>query len=768
MASPFEIWRSMASPFKTWRIKDLANQSLLDQSLTVNRIFRYINVAFLALMSITAALAYWFLYRALPQTTGSVDAPVAAAATVTRDSLGVPHIRAATLDDVLFLQGYVTAQDRLWQMDALRRKAAGELAEFAGPRALGADQKTRALRLRRSAEEQSGKLPPADRAALAAFARGVNHFIETHRDAPPVEFRILGYDPRPWTIADSMLCGLEMYRSLTTTHDDDILKATMLQGVPDPAKVNFLFPPRSGGETQPGSNAWVVAGQRTATGKPILANDPHLQFGWPSTWYAVHLTAPGLDAAGVALPGLPGVIIGHNDRIAWGVTNLHFDVQDLYLENFDPNTGRYQFRNSIEQARLEREVIAVKGAPNQEMRVWVTRHGPVVPVGARLAALRWTAYEGYQYPFLELNQARNWQQFRKALSRFPGPGQNFVYADTDGNIGYQATGLLPLRHFDGSTPVPGAGGQFEWGGFIPFEDLPTAFNPPNGMIVTANQNPFPANYKHPVAGSFAPHYRSAQIRALLGERNGLTPQDMLAIQKDVYSAFTHFLAREIAAAHTRRKVTNPKLAEPIQLLKEWNGQMDKDQAAPLIATLTYQQLRKAAGDAAAPGRGALYEHQMAPAAIERLLRERPAGWFKDYDQVILKAFADAVEEASKLQGAEARLWAYGAYNRLLLSHPVLGEAPWVANWFRIGPERMSGSSTTVKQTTPALGPSMRFVADLANWDHSLLNLTLGQSGQPLSRHFRDQWTRYYAAESYTTPFRNPQGDVLRFVPSAKP
>ena len=392
-----------------------------------HRIFRYINIVFWILLVAAAGAAYWFAYRVLPQTSGTVQAPVSARVTIARDALGVPHISAANEADAYFAQGYVEAQDRLFQMDGLRRLAAGDLSEIAGPGALELDRDSRRLRMRRMAEAAYASLPAQDRAPLEAYARGVNHFLRTHLHTLPVEFTLLGYSPRPWSVVDTILIGLHMYRDLTTTWKDEILKRDML-AAGDRAKVNFLFPARSGGELQPGSNAWAVSGAHTASGKPILCNDMHLEYSIPGIWYMVHLRAPGLDVSGVSLPGTPAVIVGHNQRIAWGVTNLHFDVQDLYIENFDPNTGRYLYRGQWEQARQEREIIPVKGARPVEMPLWVTRHGPLYIDDAKEhLALRWAAAEPgiFQFPFPELNRADNWQEFTRALARYPGSGAEF-------------------------------------------------------------------------------------------------------------------------------------------------------------------------------------------------------------------------------------------------------------------------------------------------------------------------------------------------------
>ena len=295
------------------------------------------------------------------------------------------------------------------------------------PAALESDREARRLRIRRLAEQAYITLPAADRAALAAYARGVNAFIDSHLGNLPLEFTLLGYQPRPWSAVDSLIVSLHMFRTLTTSWRDDILKSSMLaQG--DARKVNFLFPVRTGAEPQPGSNAWALAGSRTASGKPLLSNDPHLEYSLPGIWYMTHLQAPGMDAVGVTVPGLPGIVIGHNQRIAWGMTNLEFDVQDLYIEKLDDRTGRYLFRGQVEQARREIEVIRVKGQRPVELPIWVTRHGPIFAAeGNQRLALRWIAADAgiMQYPVLDIDRAQNWQQFTAALTRYPGPGAEF-------------------------------------------------------------------------------------------------------------------------------------------------------------------------------------------------------------------------------------------------------------------------------------------------------------------------------------------------------
>lgn len=714
----------------------------------------------------TALVAvYWFFWRPLPQTSGKLEAPVTQRVTVIRDHLGVPTIRAANEGDLLFAQGYVTAQERMWQMDGLRRFSAGELAEIIGPGGLELDRESRKLRMRHIAEQIYTELHPNDRAQFAAYARGVNHYLNTHKGRYSFEFAILGYDPRPWSVIDSILVGLYMYRNLTTSYPEKLVKRTLLQGG-DPEKVKFLFPLRAGsemipgGDVQPGSNAWAVSGAHTVSGKPLLSNDMHLEYSIPGIWYMTALQAPGLHVVGVSLPGVPGVIVGHNEQIAWGVTNLHFDVQELYTEKLDSASGRYLFKGQIEQAQLERETIRVKGQPAAEFRHWVTRHGPlIIDSPDEHIALKWSAAQpgNFQFPFLEIDRAKNWAAFTAALTRFPGPGQNFVYADRAGNIGYHATGKLPVRrNYAGDLPVDGSSGEFEWDGYIPFEQLPSAYNPPSGYIVTANQNPFHADAGLTVTGIFASPYRSNQIRDMLRAKAKLAPEDSLRIQKDVYSGFTHWFARQLTEAADRKQVNNPVLHDVLPMLKDWNGQMEKDKAAPFVATVAFQHFRRAMANVASPGNGSAYETQMSVSAVARLLRERPSGWFADYDEALVRALADAVDECRRMQGSAVNKWFYGRYLQLAVNHPIGHQLPLVAPYFDIGPVPMSGGSTTVKQTTTRLGPSERFNADLANWDNSLLNVPIGQSGHVLSRHYKDEWNAYYAGSSFPLLFDKPE------------
>ncbi len=698
-------------------------------------------------------------------------APVASEARVERDRLGVPHIAAASIEDALFAQGYVTAQDRLWQMDSLRRLAAGELAEIAGKGALTLDLRARQLRMRWLAERWAAALPPAQRTLLAAYARGVNFFLEQNLRRLPPEFTLLGYAPRPWRIADTLLCALEMNRTLSGQWEHDLLKHRMARAG-DRALVDQLFPPRLGTEPLPGSNAWAVSGSRTTSGKPLLANDPHLPWTQPATWHLVHLRAPGLNAAGAALPGIPGVIIGHNDRIAWGITALQFDNMDLYFEKLDVRTGRYEHQGRQAQALRAVERIAVKGEKPVETALWITVHGPVVAEeeGAPLA-LAWSAAQdgGSEFSILDLNRARNWQAFREALRRLPGPNINVLYADVDGNTGWQVTGRLPVREgFDGTEPADGSSGRFDWKGFVPFEELPSYFNPKNGILVSANQNPFPRNTPYTVSGFFSSPDRALQITARLDRKPKFAPAGMLALQGDVYSALHHGLARAAADAVHRRGDSNEAAQAGARLLAGWDGQMRRDSAAAFLAHLLYQHLRRAIGERASPKYGAAYRTFLAPGVVARIVRERRREWFEDFDLLLANSLADAVEEGRRMQGRDPGKWRYGLANRVSLPHPVMGRIPWLGRYFNFGPAEMDGGATSVRAVTQAYGPSMRFVADLSDLDSSRIVIPTGVSGHRFSGHYGDQWQTYLNGGAFRLEFARIEArETLRLIPDAR-
>ncbi|MFN0104543.1 MAG: penicillin acylase family protein [Bryobacteraceae bacterium] len=720
------------------------------------KLLQSINLLIAVFIVALLGAVYWFAWRPLPQQSGSITAPISKPVGVQRDALGVPHIIAETAEDLYFAQGFVTAQDRFWQMESFRRLAAGELSEVAGPATLESDREFRLLRTSRLAQLRAQSVAGEDRAVLAAYARGVNHYLETHANRLPLEFALLGYKPRPWRIEDTLLVGLMMHQSLSNTYKHDLTREAMYEKG-DPAKIAQLFPDRTGSEHQPGSNAWAVSGAHTSSGKAALANDMHLAWSLPGVWYMTHLQGAGVNVTGVTVPGVPAIVVGRNEHIAWGITNLGFDVQDLYI----PASNR---------ALLERDRIAVKGASGEPFQQMVNAHGPIFNgPGGKPVALRWIAAENapFRIGLVKLNRARNWLEFRDALREFPGAASNIAYADKEGNVGLQVTGTLPIRTGCNGQRVSPAG-SCEWQGFIPFDELPSFYNPAGGRIVTGNQNPFPENYPYSVSGNFAPHYRANRILDELTRKEEWTPEEMVNLQADIYSPFSHFLAQQITAAWDRRKATNPDLKDAIELLRAWNGEMRSDSPTPAIATYTANHLRRSIAAKASNIPTVEWEPFIYFAVIENLLRARPAGWLADWDHELLRALQEGVEEGARRQGKDVRKWRWGEYNKLTIANPIIRNIPWVSGYFQIGPTGVGGSSTTVKQTTVRMGPSMRMVVDFGDPRGGLLNVSIGQSGHPLSSHFKDQWDAHANATSF--PLHFPSGwqtkATLTLAPSA--
>ncbi|MGH9618996.1 MAG: penicillin acylase family protein [Bryobacteraceae bacterium] len=764
-----------------------------------SRLVRIINVTLVVVAALIAFAVYWYAVRPLPKTSGQIQAPIGAAAQIERDARGVPHIEAASWQDAIFLQGYVTAQDRLWQMDTMRRLGRGHLAEVFGRKALNADERSRRMRMGALAEAAEARLRPQDRALFAAYARGVNDYIDTHHDDYSLKFSLPGhaYDPRPWRISDSLTIALDMYRDLTDFSHFDFDKGRYFANAINPAKAHVLFPAVEGGFVSPGSNAWAVSGAHTADGKPMLANDPHLDYSIPGIWYLVQLKAPGLDVSGATIPGVPSVILGHNAQIAWGATNLESDAMDLYTEQIDDRTGRYVFQDKPEQARLDRQMIGVRGGNPVQLDTWITRHGPVVAhKNGKSFSMKWTAAYGFGFPFFDIDRAQNWKQFRKALENFWGPAQNFIYADRAGNIGYQAAGKIPIREgFGSGAPLDGSSGKFEWSGYIPFDKLPSIYDPKSGMLATSNQDPFPRDYPYTVDGSYADTYRVNQVRALLAAKKKLTVGDMLAIQKDVYSAFDSFVAHQALAAVAKCGSKNKLVKEAVRVLHGWNGQMGKNQAAPMIAELLYNRMADwltksllkpdaakrilkeewpfggggQSGTRSARSLAAFTPDIIPrPAVVQKLLETRPQGWVphNNWDAWLVARLAAALELGRQAQGTPVSHWKWGGLLQWKLVQPVGNSIPFAAQFFNIGPAPMSGSSTTVKQTTTVLGPSERMVADMGSLDNSVQNLVAGESGNVASGHYKDQWPAYYRGTSFPMQFNHIDAkQVLHVRPS---
>jgi penicillin amidase len=775
-------------------------------------------LAIVLLLAGTVFYLWLVAHSALPQLDGRLQINgLSAPVTVTRDGHGVPAIEATSLDDLFFAQGYVTAQDRLWQMDVMRRFGSGELSEILGGDTLKLDREQRILGLRAAAKKSIEVASQRDREFFEAYARGVNAFIGTHRNRLPIEFRILHYGPKPWLAEDSVVIANSMVKDLNYHYFYDALDREKILARLGPELTADLYVNRSWHDRPPtvmredlnepqatagdsddqddsdddspdnsvtqkfpssapeglpvnGSNDWVVSGSHTVTGKPLLSNDMHLGHQMPNLWYEAHLHSGSLDVAGVTLPGMPYVVVGHNQRIAWGFTNVGPTVTDVFIENFNAQ-GAYQTPTGWVQPEHRVEVIHVKGKPDVTVEVKITRHGPVitelVPGETRPLALRWTLYDGFRMPFFDVNTAQNWEEFRRAFSQLDMPGQNVVYADVDGNIGYQTTGKVPIRAAgDGSLPVSGADNAHEWTSYIPFEKLPSIYNPPSGIVGTANGRITPDGYPNSISMEWEAPWRTARIYHVLESGRQFSAADMLALETDVHSEADLFAAERFVYAVDHASKPSARSKQAAELMRGWDGRMVASAAAPTIAENSIRELRRlllepklgsAPADAAKEDEGLswkTYSWEMRSVWLENILLHRPKRWlpekYPNYDELLAAAVEAAVSGAATPQDLAS--WRWGAFNAVDIEHPVLGKIPLIKRWSAPGVQEQSGSGYTVKAVTRHHGPSERFTANLADLDQSTLNIVTGQGGNFLSPYYMDQWKAWYEGTTFALPF----------------
>ena len=787
---------------------------------TAVRILLWLLLILVLLVAGIAAYAYYVAHSALPQLDGRLQVKgLSAAVKVTRDGHGVPAIEAATPEDLFFAQGYVTAQDRLWQMDVMRRFGAGELSEILGEDTLKIDREQRILGLRAAAGKSLALASPRDRSYFDAYARGVNAFIEAHGNALPIEFRILKYRPKPWQAEDSIVIANQMVKDLNYYYIPDTLAREKVLAKLGPELAGDLYVNRSWHDRPPtvmredlneqnnqndsdddddddsgpdnsvtehrgaveiwaqgapeavnGSNDWVVSGAHTVTGKPLLSNDMHLGHQMPNLWYEAHLRSSNLDVAGVTLPGMPYVIVGHNQRIAWGFTNIGPTVADVYIENFNAQ-GAYQTPQGWQQPEHREEVIHVKGKADVAVDVKITRHGPVVtelfPGETRPLALRWTLYEGLHMPFFDVDSAQNWEEFRKAFSQLDAPGQNVVYADVEGNIGYQATGRVPIRASgDGSLPVSGADDAHEWTGYIPFDKLPSIYNPSSGAIATANGRITPDGYAYSIATEWEAPWRTERIYHVLESGGKFAPADMLALENDVHSENDLFAAERFVYAVDHAAKPSARAKQAADLMRNWDGRMLASSAAATIAVRSGRELTRLlleprlgpAPDDPKRQQATLnwrtYNWTMRTVWLQNVLLHQPKRWlpekYPNYDELLTAAVEAAVNGSDAPK--DLAMWNWGSFNAVEIDHPVLGKIPVLQRWAEPGVKEQSGSGYTVKAVTRHHGPSERFTANLADLDQSTLNTVTGQAGNFLSPYYMDQWKAWYEGSTFTLPF----------------
>jgi penicillin amidase len=780
-------------------------------------ILRFFVATILLLIVAVAAAAFggavWLKHcmrDSLPQLDGQLRLRgLAAAVTVRRDQHGVPHIQAASLDDLFMAEGYVIAQDRLWQMDMARRMSAGDTAEILGPSLVEHDRMQRVLLMRETAERIVANLSENDRRYLNDYAHGVNIFIATHYESLPAEFRLLKYKPQPWQPVDSALIVMGMAQILDQRWDSKLdrervvarlgptLAASLYpvgswrdhpptQTVPDLTQPQPFIPdvPLDGTQLSlrrpslddllhlrrlveparigcegciPGSNEWAVSGAHTASGKPILSNDMHLDYGIPNIWYEADLQAPGFHAAGVTFPGTPYIVAGHNDHIAWGFTALYGDLQDLYVEQTNQQDEYRAPDGAWRPIEHRSETIKVRGSRDVTIDLARTVHGPVItqliPHENRTIALRWSAYDIPQnsLPIFAVDTAANWSDFRAAMSRWWGPSLNVVYSDDQGHIGYQAVGQIPNRPL-GIADIPISDTNHEWQGYIPFDELPSTLDPVNGILATANARVTPDNYTHAISDEWADPYRNERIWKWLAAKDKLTPDDMLTLQTDVYSEVDQELAQRFAYAIDHAAGADRRQREAADLMRTWDGSVSAGSAAAAIVEAAKSAFWPMILSPRLGDDWRLYRWSESGFVREQLITGNPPAWLPPGYATWDDFLAAVVKEG--LRGAPLILknWRYGNAHPIDIEHPLYGHLPWFKRWTGTGRQPWSGDISTVKQSGHTFGPSQRFTIDWINPDAATEDIVMGESGDPLSPYYHDQWYDYYNGKTFSLPF----------------
>jgi penicillin G amidase len=782
--------------------------------------------------------------------------------TVRRDSHGVPHIEAGNLDDLLLAQGFITAQDRLWQMDMLRRNAAGELAEILGPSLVEHDRAQRVLQFRNVALRVYNSQPEADRHRYEQYARGVNLFIHQaeqnqagqNQNHLPAEFRLLRYRPQPWAGSDSMLILVSMVQTLDTHWYAKLTRERIAGHLHDPKLEADLYPvgswrdqpptaavadmtqphpapphrddedndqtqtrlempnlpqipapqvpapssrdgaPESGADLAalgrtlglpacqdseasqaglrsqgsdcaPGSNEWVLSGKHTASGKPLLSNDMHLDLSVPNIWYMADLKAPGFHVSGVSLPGAPFITAGHNDHVAWGYTALYADVQDLYIERLDGKGNYAGAHGEWLPLAHATEVIHVRYGKDVKLDVQLTAHGPLLnPIihgETRPIALHWSLYDPAlsSVPIYEMNAAANWQQFSTALGAWCWPTLNLVYSDDTGHIAYHAIGKVPMRP-NGLVGLPIEDADHEWQGYIPFDDLPYSVDPPSGLLATANSRVTPNDTKYPLTLDWAEPYRAERVYMDLRGRDHLTREDMLAVENDIYSEVDQELAHRFAYAIDQTASTDTHLKQAADLLRSWDGRMTTDSAASSIIYRARQAFWPLVLESKLGSDADAYEWSESNFAEEEIIMHggsdvaKPSEWlpagYKNWDALLTEAVRRGLDRGKA--PVNLSKWNYGSWHVIDLEHPLFQMLPLVKRLAGTGEQPLSGDTTTVKQVGRAFGPSQRFTMDWSDPDASTENIVLGQSGDPASPWYRDQWPVWYNGTTFPMPF----------------
>lgn len=762
------------------------------------------------LLALGLVIVYaWVVLRPQAQIKGSLPLPgLHASVEILRDRWGIPHVYAASEDDLWFAQGVIHAQDRLWQMELSRRVAQGRLAELFGAQGLQADRLSRIVGFQRSARRELETLPPETLTALQRYADGVNAIIAHTSRKPPAEFTLLRFTPEPWSPLDSLACARVFAWSLSGNWESELLRAALLSHLgpertadlePEyPAGAPLVAPGveglqqvaglllsqydllrgwfGAGNHAGVGSNAWAVDGKHAATGKPLLASDPHLAVQMPCPWYENHLEvneAGGLRVSGASQPGLPGVLHGHNAHLAWGLTNAPIDTQDLYVEErHSQHPHLYRFQDGWEEAQVLSETIRVRGQEQPvSLEIVSTRHGPLIngllpaPEGDAHPplALRWTGHEanGFVHALLGMNRSQTWADFRAAAQQWATPVQNIICADHQGAIASLTVGLVPIRDQGlGLVPAPGFSGSHEWTGWVAADALPQAVNPDSGYVVSANQKLAGDDYPFFLTLEWADGFRARRIADGIRSKPRHTRRDFEVLQNDLLS----LPAQQMVSYFSVLNPTDPWERTALRQLVEWNYRTDRDSAGAAVFALCHVYLLQNVfgdklgslfdrylGQAHSPLFPLNYFQGRASHRLLQLLDQPDAYWYaagarnRTRDELLQEVLTQTVKTLVETVGDNPRRWQWGRFHQVVFRHP-LGETRlgWL---FSRGPYAVDGDGSTVAQSAYPLKAPLGFVnvtsayrqiIDLDDFDRSVTVLNTGQSGQPGNSHYTDQ------------------------------
>jgi penicillin amidase len=739
---------------------------------------------------ILGAGGYFWLRSSLPELDGRLVLPgLAGEVRVDRDEHGVPSITAASDADAAFALGFLHAQDRLFQMDMQRRLGAGRLSEVLGAATVGADRTMRIFGFYRLAEAQVGKLSPEFRQVLEAYAAGVNAFLATRKGALPLEYQLIRAEPEKWTPADSLVWVKLMALQLSANYRSELLHARLAQRL-SPEQLAVLYPPypKDGSVTLANvaalirdlpldrlhaalpsavgpvtaSNNWVVDGQHSASGKPLLANDPHLGFAAPGTWYLARIVTPGRTLVGATAPGTPFLVIGHNDRIAWGFTTTGGDVEDLFVEQVaEGNERSYLTPDGTRPFETREEEIRVRDAAPVRLTVRSTRHGPIVSDAladwpkqpGRVLALQATMLRDDDLTpeaAWRLGRARDWDSFNASLEQFTAPQQNVVYADVDGNIGFVAPAKVPIRaKGDGWAPVPGWTGEYDWTGFIPFEELPRGFNPSSGRLVSANNKIVPDTYPYFIARDWDVPNRADRINQLLDATPTQSPDASAGMQADTLS----LMARDLLPLMLKTPAASPRAQQALDRLRGWDGRMDRDRPEPLLFTAWLRELMRALV-ADEVGDAFLDYWDLRPLVVRTILTEHQewcgnavTGEATSCDKPLADSLDAALSQLTAGYGEDMAAWRWGAPHVALFENAVLSRVPVLRDLFEVsipadgGYDTLNRGNTNIRSAARPFadvhGAGLRVIFDLADLAASRYMTVPGQSGNPLSPHYKD-------------------------------